>query len=322
MESVNDDKSERLRDDTPGELSTDVSADGPSLNSKGALQIRTVSERTGLASATLRAWERRYGVPRPARSNAKYRLYDETDVAIILRMMELCDSGIRPSEAARRAMIEAKRTLREQQDVPSLLDELIEASRAMSPNRMHDVLERAFADCPAGQAFERVVVPFFEQLEQDVRLGNQTAAHMYAAAAAVRCYLVTFLCKQPECSGAKRAILACFEGETHDLGLFGFAFHVRELGFEPLVFGPVSPQLLSEAIEQAKPSFVAFGIMMPITAKRVRSLLDAYQKACTAVPWIVGGQGVVPLVDAIRRRGGTVVLGSSYDSDVLEKFVE
>ena len=62
-------------------------------------RIQAVSEMTGIPSATLRAWERRYGVPNPSRTNSSYRLYSHDDVAKIKLIKELCDQGLAPSDA-------------------------------------------------------------------------------------------------------------------------------------------------------------------------------------------------------------------------------
>ena len=46
-------------------------------------RIRAVAELTGVSTATLRAWERRYGVPTPSRTASAYRLYGDEDVALV-----------------------------------------------------------------------------------------------------------------------------------------------------------------------------------------------------------------------------------------------
>src|SRR5690606_34905007 len=60
-----------------------------SVPTRGRYRIQSVAEMTGVSAATLRAWERRYGVPTPRRSHAAYRLYSDQDVAIIRRVREL-----------------------------------------------------------------------------------------------------------------------------------------------------------------------------------------------------------------------------------------
>ncbi|MGE5139041.1 MAG: MerR family transcriptional regulator, partial [Rudaea sp.] len=65
------------------------------------LNIRAVAERTGIPLHTLRAWERRYGVPRPARvPGNKYRVYDEQDVADVLWIKRQVESGVSPARAS------------------------------------------------------------------------------------------------------------------------------------------------------------------------------------------------------------------------------
>jgi DNA-binding transcriptional MerR regulator len=68
---------------------------------RGKYRIQTVAEMTGVPAATLRAWERRYGIPSPERSSSAYRLFSDHDVAAIRKLKELCDEGMAPAEAAR-----------------------------------------------------------------------------------------------------------------------------------------------------------------------------------------------------------------------------
>jgi len=63
--------------------------------------IKQASARTGLGAPLIRAWERRYGVVRPIRTPAGYRLYDEEAIRILLAMRGLLDTGWTASEAAR-----------------------------------------------------------------------------------------------------------------------------------------------------------------------------------------------------------------------------
>ena len=55
--------------------------------------IRVVAQRTGLTPATLRAWERRYDVVSPGRSEGGQRLYSDRDVARLALLRELTAVG-------------------------------------------------------------------------------------------------------------------------------------------------------------------------------------------------------------------------------------
>ncbi len=72
------------------------------------LNIKAVAERTGVSLHTLRAWERRYGVPRPARvPGNRYRVYDEQDLADVLWMKRQVAAGLAPARAS--ALLEQHR---------------------------------------------------------------------------------------------------------------------------------------------------------------------------------------------------------------------
>ena len=45
--------------------------------------LGVVLQETGLNADTLRAWERRYGMPNPARSEGGHRLYSQLDIDTI-----------------------------------------------------------------------------------------------------------------------------------------------------------------------------------------------------------------------------------------------
>jgi hypothetical protein len=67
------------------------------------LAIKDVAEQTGLAAATIRMWEQRYGFPRPARSPSGYRVYAPEDVAALRRVAGFRRQGLSVPAALERA---------------------------------------------------------------------------------------------------------------------------------------------------------------------------------------------------------------------------
>src|SRR4051794_35592575 len=55
--------------------------------------VRLVASRTGLSAHVLRAWERRYGVVSPTRSEGGQRLYSDFDIERLLRLRRLAERG-------------------------------------------------------------------------------------------------------------------------------------------------------------------------------------------------------------------------------------
>ena len=70
--------------------------DHPSYN------IKAVAQMVGLLPVTLRAWERRYGLPTPTRGGQGYRLYSEHDLQTLRWLKSQLDAGMNIGQAAQR----------------------------------------------------------------------------------------------------------------------------------------------------------------------------------------------------------------------------
>jgi DNA-binding transcriptional MerR regulator len=68
-----------------------------------ALTVAAVARRLGVAPATLRTWDRRYGLGPSEHSAGSHRRYTTDDVARLLVMRRLTLEGVAPVEAARAA---------------------------------------------------------------------------------------------------------------------------------------------------------------------------------------------------------------------------
>ena len=61
--------------------------------------LKAVLKETGLGADTLRAWERRYGIPTPQRTPGGHRLYSEYDIALIKWLIARQSEGLSISRA-------------------------------------------------------------------------------------------------------------------------------------------------------------------------------------------------------------------------------
>ncbi len=64
-----------------------------------AFNLKVVLKETGLAADTLRAWERRYGLPAPDRTAGGHRLYSQRDIETIKWLMKRQQEGLSISHA-------------------------------------------------------------------------------------------------------------------------------------------------------------------------------------------------------------------------------
>ena len=111
------------------------------------LRIGELSRRSGVSGHVLRAWERRYGLLQPARSEGGFRLYPEADERRVRRMRNHLARGLSAAEAAR-ATLQDDASGRE--DPPGLgpaaaselagtLRQAFDAVLACPPGEQHDL---------------------------------------------------------------------------------------------------------------------------------------------------------------------------------------
>src|SRR3954470_22694640 len=110
-------------------------------------RIGELSYRVGVSPDSLRAWERRYGLLRPSRSDGGYWLYSKRDEWRVRLMQQKLWAGLSAAEAAREvARMECD------SDMPSgpietpieLGDQLGQALESFKEERAHQLLDRLF----------------------------------------------------------------------------------------------------------------------------------------------------------------------------------
>ena len=74
-----------------------------------ALSVAAVARRLGVAPATLRTWDRRYGLGPSEHTAGAHRRYSSDDVTRLLVMRRLTLEGVAPSDAARAALAARER---------------------------------------------------------------------------------------------------------------------------------------------------------------------------------------------------------------------
>lgn len=286
-------------------------------------RIQTVAEMTGVNPVTLRAWERRYGIPKPVRTPSSYRLYSDLEVRQIRRMLELCEAGLPVSEAARvvRESVDALPRPSSSLDAFAMVrEELLIAARALDSNALESGLSKVLALGSAIQAFDQIIAPVMVQVGQLWHRGELSVAHEHVATE----YLTRTLAQlhrlvQPGV-GRSTALLACFPSESHVLPLYGVAFRLAECGFRTEMIGARTPPAdLAEAVKAMSPRLVALSVTIPPSGSAAREIVQGYAIACGKTPWLVGGAGAKALRRLVEARGGVLV---SEDANALHEALE
>lgn len=274
-------------------------------------RIQAVSKMCGVSTATLRAWERRYGVPSPARTASAYRLYSDEDVALIKRMRDFVENGMAAAEAAR-AVLEARGaappTAASDGDAfTDARDRIVEATVRFDPEGLEAEVNKALSLGPAVAIFERALGPALERIGDLWHAGKVTVAQEHLASQILGATLLHLLRLAQPAESTRRVLLAGFADEDHVLGLFGVGLRFCSWGFRAVLLGPrTPPAAVARAVASLAPEVVALTVSMAPEPPRARELVDAYADACRGTVWLVGGHGSEVLRPFVEERGGLV----------------
>jgi DNA-binding transcriptional MerR regulator len=288
---------------------------------EGRYRIATVAELTGIPEPTLRAWERRYGIPTPERTASGYRLYGEADILLVREMRRLCDEGLAAAEAARllqernTAPGVAARVSPSKDGFELAIDDILEAVERFDDIALQRAVRRAVFLGSATNVVERVFIPALRAVGNRWHAGELNVAQEHLASQTLGAVQHELLRLISGGEARPAAILACFADEDHELGLLSFAIRLVELKLRPIFLGArTPPSAVRSAVEAAEPALVALSVTVSPTRARARELIDEYAAACAGVPWLVGGDGAAAIADLVTRRGGEIVseVGPSF----------
>lgn len=292
----------------------------------GPYRIQVAAELSGVPAATLRAWERRYGVPVPRRTASAYRLYTAEDVEQIRRMRLLVEQGVSPAEAARvvrssppvlddavteAAPVPAAKADAAADGVEIARKRLLAAAQRFDASTIDTELARLSMLLDAITLYEKVISPLLVEIGKRWDDGTLSIAqeHMlsdrleYAMRAALRTL------DRPD---GPLVLMACIDREQHVLGMLGAALKLAASGSRVVVLGAMTPpQAIGEAVASMAPRLVGLSAcVVPATA---RALMKAYGQACAGIPWVVGGTAAEALRAPVEEAGGFVAIGNSHE---------
>lgn len=280
------------------------------MSSRGRYRIQTVSEMTGVPAATLRAWERRYGIPSPERTESSYRLYSDRDVELIQKLRSLCEDGMAPAEAARvvHRNLTQEGVMPEADPFSTARAAILDAVESFDPRALEFSVRRSMFLGAANVVFEQILAPSMRTIGEMWHDGKLSVSQEHLATevlgSAARDMLRLVRVEDRE----RTALLACFADEEHSLPLYGVAFRMVQWGFRPVVLGPrTPPEGLGDAIQRLGPSVVGLSLTVAPAAARSKELVPAYAEAIGDVPWVVGGSASERLRNELETAGALVV---------------
>lgn len=157
------------------------------LEQEELFPIREVSRLTGVNPVTLRAWERRYGLIQPKRTESGHRLYAVADIERVHSILGWIDRGVAVSKVAkilaRTAPLQALAHLIPnelvQADYAQWQEQVKVAVSAFDEVQLEQVYGQIFSSYPLTVAFQDILIPLWQQLLQRHEGFGQTSEWLF-----------------------------------------------------------------------------------------------------------------------------------------------
>ncbi|MGH8382467.1 MerR family transcriptional regulator [Pseudomonas sp.] len=142
------------------------------LNHEELFPIREVSRLTGINPVTLRAWERRYGLIQPTRTESGHRLYSQADIAEVRNILGWIERGVAVSKVGKilarsqslKPQTEPVRNQACEGDFKQWQLHLRQAVSAFDERHLAQVYGQVFSSYPLVVVFQDIFLPVWQAL--------------------------------------------------------------------------------------------------------------------------------------------------------------
>jgi DNA-binding transcriptional MerR regulator len=302
--------------------------------------IKAVSSMLDLLPVTLRAWERRYGLPQPHRGEQGYRLYSPYDVRLLRWLKQQNDSGMSIGQA-----VKYLNELRSNGNDPAIamdspqenVDEV--SNQASIENLSHqfhhhlmdyqneaasEVLRRAFSIYSVDQVLTEIVQATLVRLGDAWHRGEIPIAVEHFATQFCEQHLMGMFYSSSIPAREGTIFAACAPGEMHQVGILSLAVMLRWRGWDVKYFGQnLSLDRITETLNVIQPIAILFTATTKESAKALKPINKIIEHYPHVKPLVLlGGQAFQNHPELSQLINGEVLdFSPSKNVEVIEKKI-
>lgn len=310
------------------------------ISSTPLFNLKAIVAETGVKPDTLRAWERRYGLPQPKRTNGRHRLYSQNDLELIKWLTERQAEGLSISQAVQLwrkveemgqnpLQVYHEEVGREETAVPHFNGNRIEELRLSWVNACchfneavaEQILAQAFALYPPETVCLQVLMRGLALIGSQWYTGEATIQQEHFTSALAIRRLHTLLAAAPPPTRSERIIVACPPQEDHTFAPLLLSLLLRNRGWDVIYLGADVPRDRFETtLEAVRPHLVVLTAQQLYTAASLLEIANFLQEQ--NIPVAFGGLIFNVLPDLHTRIPGQF-LGNDLENtpNVVEKLL-
>jgi MerR family transcriptional regulator, light-induced transcriptional regulator len=268
--------------------------------------IKKVSEMVGIPTVTIRAWENRYHIITPKRSDGGHRLYNQEDISTLTWLKNQIEKNdLKISEAIHlfhrqfpnglHAKQEETKSEPERsfiQTYEDLNNKLYTALTDFNTIKANQLIDLAFSLYHFEDVFHKLLSPVLYRIGEEWESGKITVAQEHFSSELIMQRFTQFFRALPTNKQLPKVLAFCPEGENHHIGLMLFSLFLRNKGIEVIYLGANTPyEGLSELIKIKNIASVAISITNYQLIDKVKNWIHECKQENSNVSFIIGGRG-------------------------------
>ena len=284
--------------------------------------IKTVAIQTGLTQFVIRAWEKRYDVVTPLRTETNRRLYSDADIDRLMLLRLATEAGHSIGRIVKLPIQElqeligidnttaqpsavAKEDTSQEASLRSYIASCIAAIKQFQVQALESILFKASIAFSQPVFLEKLIAPLMQEIGNRWRAGTLRIAHEHLAMAVVRTLLGNICQRFDTSASMPNLVVATPRGQFHEIGALIAGTVAASEGWRVTYLGPNLP---AEEIAgcAAHNAVKAIGLSIiyptddPYLANELQKLRRGIQEH---VALFVGGAGAIAYDSTIRSIG-------------------
>ena len=268
-------------------------------NDVPTFNLKAVVRETGLKPDTIRAWERRYGVPTPRRTAGGHRLYSQRDIDLLKWMNARQHEGMSISRIVdmwkalegegKDPLQVTSHSMMVQNASPGELGELVRARQEWTQAclnfdalRADQMLAQAFAVFPLENVVLEVLLRGLTEIGEGWYRGDVTVQQEHFASTLTARRLQTMIAAAPTPTRLERVLVVDPPEEQHTIGLLAIDLFLRRQGWDVIDLGAdvpldrlehmltvIRPHLVIASAQQLPAVYTLQGLAASVTRLRI-----------------------------------------------------
>ena len=299
--------------------------------------IKTVAIQTGLTQFVIRAWEKRYNVVTPLRTETNRRLYSDADISRLTLLRLATEAGHSIGRIAKLpteelleltgtdgTVVQLSETSKEGGSqaaaLRSCIASCIAAVKQFDTQALESTLFGASITFSQPVFLEKLIVPLMREIGEQWQTGTLRIAHEHLAAAVVRTLLGNIRQGSDISDAMPNLVVATPRGQLHEIGALIAGITAASQGWQVTYLGPNLPteEIVGCAV-QNEAKAIGLSIIYPTDdphlANELRKLRRGIQEH---VALFIGGSGAIAYARVISSIGAVRINDMSTFRNKLE----